>query len=323
MKKIMDECALTKENVMLSRILSVYVFAAVIVCSPFVFTGCDGDVALNLSADSTVTYKVTESNQKQVKFERPSENTVSDKVTKSQVTITFDQKVTSVEDGNAIADITVKALSYNSKNSKGGGFSFNSSKDTNAPMAALIGQSYTIKITADGKASLLDGKVISSAVRAGRDSKIAKALFSADSVARRHGIAALQGREAGAKKWTVVEKSPKAMMQSKDYEKIYEVVGTEKIDGQKIAVVDMTTIPAASGGMGGMFAMFGDKIEADFKDEYVGQLKLNIQTGAIVSYYENLDTSWTAVDTSKATGDKAPDMLIIGFMKTYKIEAIN
>ena len=309
---------------MLSRILNVCVLAVVVVCSPFVFTGCDGDVALNLSPDSSVTYKVTESSQKQVKFERPSESESSDKVTKSEMAITFDQKIISVEeDGSAIAQITVKALNYNSKNPKGSGFVFDSSKDTNAPMAALIGQSYTIKMTTDGQASLVDGKAIVGAVKAGRDSKIAKALFSADSVAGRHSIAALQGREAGAKKWIVIEKSPKGMMQSKDYEKIYELASMEDIDGQKIAVVKMTTIPAASGGMGGMFAMFGDKIESDFKDEYAGQLKLNVQTGAVVSYYENLDASWTAIDTSKNTGEKAPDTLTIGFIKTYRMEAVN
>ena len=92
------------------------------------------------------------------------------------------------------------------------------------------------------------------------------------------------------------------------------------VDGGKVAVVTMETIPGSQQAGGGMFAMFGDKIESDFQDTYSGKMELDLGSGRLLTYNEDLDATWTAIDKSKADSGKEPDLLIIAFAKQHSIE---
>lgn len=315
------------------------VFAGVLVIGfSLIFVGCgeSADVVLKLSTDSTASYKISSYMRKQVKFERPSEDTISDKVTENSVEIIVDQKVISVDEaGAAIAEMTVKGLKYKQSSPKGVALDFDSSREADASnkLMAVIGKSYKVKLAGDGTASLVDSAAVTSAVAGGMEGKIAKSLFGAKSVGSLHSVVGLSGKDKDGNeikktdlkvgsKWVVSEASPKGMMQSKNYEKIYELNEVKDVDGAKVAVVTMETIPGGQQSGGGMFAMFGDKIESDFQDSYSGKMELDLSSGKIVSYDEGLDATWTAIDKSKADAGKEPDILVIAFAKKHSIEEV-
>lgn len=296
----------------------------------FFITGCSEktDLSLKLAPQSVQTYKYNQETTKQVKFERPSEKETSDKVTKSAFDITFDQKVLNVEpDGSVIAQITVKSFAYTIESPKKDEAA--SEAATVQPVDALAGKSYTIKLSPAGKAELVDAAEVLAAVTEGRNARVVQSFFSADSVAQRHSIAALSNAKnlssiKSGEKWTVAEASPKGMMQSKNYEKIYTLKEAKKNKaGDKIAVIEMTTIPAEGPASAGMFAMFGDKVESDFKDSYTGVFEYNLTKGKIIKYNEALNADWVAVDKSKQKADEAPDTLTIAFKTSFNIESVN
>ncbi len=289
-----------------------------------VFSGCaqKAEVELNFDQDTPVTYQYQEENLKQVKFERPSEEEVSDKVTKSTMTIVYDQKpVEILEDGSMLAKVTLTKLSFNSTSPKGTGLNFDSSNEKNEknPLNKLIGQSYKIKISQTGQVEVvepLDLQVVAKTA----EFNTAERIFSKEMIQKRHNIEALtsmpQEQLKQGMSWSVTEESPKGMMQSKNYEKIYTFKGIEN----GIAEIEMTTIPAEGQAGAGMFAMFGDDIQSDFVDTYEGVLKFSVDTGKILVYSEDLDATWTAVDNSKS--QEIPDTLIIRFGKKFSLKSV-
>lgn len=296
----------------------------------FFVTGCSEktDLSLKLTPQSVQAYKYSQETVKQVKFDRPSEKETSDKITKNAFDMTFDQKVLDVEkDGSVIAEITVKSFAYTLESPKGAEGTSEEAKTQSVD--ALAGKSYKIKLSPAGKAELVDASAVLAAVTSGRDARIVQSFFGADEVAKRHSIAALSNAKnlssiKSGEQWTVTEESPKGMMQSKNYEKIYTFKEAKKNDaGNKIAVIEMATIPAEGPVSAGMFAMFGDKIESDFKDSYAGVFEYNVSTGTILKYNEALSADWVAVDKSKQKNDELPDTLTISFKNNFSLESVN
>lgn len=312
----------------------------VCICLPMLYLGCteSTDIVLNLEKDSITTYKSVSETKKQVKFERPSENEVSDKITSNCFEMVFDQKVTSIsEQGCAEAQITIKELKVNSQSPKGVGIEFDSAAENadKLPLYAVIGKSYKISIMPDGSAKALDTNEVKDALKGAKESRLAAAYFGDEEIQKRHGVAALTGLDKEgnpvSKKnlklgstWTVIEDSPKGMMQTKQYEKIYKLQEIKEDNGSQIAVVTMNTIPAEGQSSAGIFAMFGDKIDADFKDTYTGRMELDLTTGKIISYNEDLQADWVAVDRSKSKKDQsaAPDILTIGYTSKVSLNIV-
>lgn len=313
---------------MLRKTLAV---SAVCVCLVgFFVTGCSKktDLSLKLAPQSVQTYKYNQETVKQVKFERPSEKETSNKITKSAFELIYDQKVLNVDkDGSVIAEITVKEFAY----TIGANGDSNSTEEVKTQtVGALAGKSYKIKLSPAGKAELVDASEILPAVTEGREARILQLFFGAESVAQRHSIAALSNAKNPSsiktgEQWKVSEESPKGMMQSKNYEKTYTFKEAKKNKaGDKIAIIEMTTIPAEGPVSNGMFAMFGDKIQSDFKDSYTGVFEYNLSKGTIIKYNEVLNADWIAVDNSKPKGgDELPDTLTIAFKNSFNLEAVN
>jgi hypothetical protein len=282
------------------------------------------------NAGDVATYKVMQETVKEVSFEQPSLNKSKLDTTKSTVEMTFDQSVKEVqEDGSAVFDITVKALKIYSKGQKGVNLDYDSAKEANKNdgLTKLIGKSYTIKIAADGKASLVD----SSAIKSSATTREAKALISEDAIEQRHSIIPMpeDGSAVIAKNktWTTLGSTPKGALQPKAFEKIYKVDGIKDTANGKVAVVDMNGVEtnkkvegfdASSGGLGVMANIF------DSSADYTGQMKYNITTGKLVSYNETLTSEHVAAEEPKG-GDpsKGPDVLTMRFISKYSIESVD
>ena len=273
--------------------------------------------------------KVVQETTKEVSFEQPSLNKSKVDTTQSIVEMSFDQKVASVEaDGSAIFDVTITAIKLYSKGQKGVNIDYDSTREADKAdqMTALIGQSYKVKIAADGKASVVDAAAITEAAK----SREAKALVSAESIEKRHSITAMPDEGVAAlaknKSWTKLGTTPKGALQPKAFEKVYALDTIEQTADGKVAIVKMNAVEtnktvegfdASTGGLGVMANIF------DSTSDYTGQLDYNITTGKIKSYKETLKSEHVAAEEPKG-GDasKGPDVLTMRFINSYSFEVV-
>lgn len=299
------------------------------------------DMALNFQQGNTTTYKVYEETAKTYKFEQPSINKVTDKDTVVKSEIIFDQEILSVdEQGNARVQVTIKDLMYYSQNPKGIAMDYDSRRDNNEDkgLDKVLGKTYTFTLTPNGEVTNIDSKQALATTRGGLAGKISGRLLDKDSIKERHEILALAGKNLEGQiisknnlkpgdTWSVVTASPPGMLQAKSYEKVYTLEKIVTKDDAKIAYVSMQARPSAvrakdmpedAGSMGFFANMF------DFTDDYSGQLILNLQTGEIISYNEDLMAKWVAAESpEEQKSDKGPDVLTMGFNKLYNIEQVD
>ena len=105
---------------------------------------------------------------KDYSFVQPSINKTKERHTVGRVEMVFAQKIENVDQqGNATADITIKELKYLSEDPQGKTMDFNSTAEGSKsdPLFALIGQSYKIKITPNGKVEIVDAKAAREVVK--------------------------------------------------------------------------------------------------------------------------------------------------------------
>ncbi len=116
-------------------------------------------LALKFTPADSTTYKVTTDADNSIIWEgadpgKPKGFTGGH--TGRKIEITFTQQIQSTDDkGNAVAKITIKQLRYLAKVKNDITMDFDSSRqqDRQNPLSKLIGQSYTIEITASGQVS--------------------------------------------------------------------------------------------------------------------------------------------------------------------------
>ena len=162
------------------------------VCLLACLTGCAKQASLTLkfAPEDTTTYRVSTEMIKDFRFEQPSLTPPKLKEEQSGTTVdvTFEQKIDKIQsDGSALATVTVKEIVYIVKDKDTLKFDFDSTRqaDKDKPLAKAIGQSYTIKISPAGVAEVVDAKDARSAVTAGYEGKVAKALFSDKRIKKR------------------------------------------------------------------------------------------------------------------------------------------
>lgn len=280
------------------------------------------------SVGDVETYKVMQETTKEVGFEQPSLNKSKLDTTQSTVEMVFDQEPVEVADnGDAVFNIHIKAIKLYSKGQKGVNIDYDSSReaDKTHEISKLLGKSYKIKITADGKASLVDASEASS-VSSARE---VKALVSSEAIENRHSIMATpqEGEAVIAKNksWVNLGSTPKGALQPKAFEKTFTLSEIKDAPEGKIAVIDMSAIETnkkvegfdSTGGLGVMANIF------DSTSDYSGKLEYNITTGKIVSYSENLVSEHIAAEEPRG-GDasKGPDVLTMRFISAYSIEEV-
>ena len=309
--------------------------AKAVICLMPLMAGCGqtATFALKFTPEDLTTYKLTTETEQSVIWEGPLVNKPKGFVgghTGNKIEMTLTRRIKSIDEtGNAVAEITIKGMKYLAKVRDNIILDFDSSreKDRNQPLGKLVGQSYTIEITASGEVSkILD---ISAARTAVGSTPRALRLLSDNVIREQHSIPALpvsQMRQLRTgESWSNIKTFSFGRMGAKSYERIYKVKEIKDVDGRKMALVEMSVVPSSERAKElhkeqatDLFAkMFDNPIE-----KYEGRLKLDLTAGKVEQYIEEFRSEWVAVDPM-ATENEEPDMLRMGAVRLYRVERID
>jgi hypothetical protein len=296
------------------------------------------ELALKFTPEDLTTYKVTTETEQSVIWEGPETNRPKSFIgghSGSRIEMTFTRRIQSVDDqGKAVAEITIKGLKYLVKVRDNIILDFDSSreKDRNNPLGKLIGQSYTIEITASGEVSkVIDVSSARTAVEGSASAnQRAAQLLSTKLIKEQHSIPALpaagenQLQTGGS--WSNIKTFSFGPLGSKSYERIYELKEIKDADERRTAVVEMSVVPSSEKAkelhkeqvISFFSQMFDNPLET-----YTGQLKLDLTAGKIEQYLEEFRSEWVAVDTMPGKESEEPDTLRMGAIRLYRIERID
>jgi hypothetical protein len=293
-------------------------------------------LALKFIPNDSTTYKVTTDADNSLTWEsadsdKPKGFTGGHTGRKSE--ITFTQQIQSTDNkGNAVAKITIKQLKYllTVKNDITMDFDSSRQQDRQSPLSKLIGQSYTIEMTASGEVSkIIDVNDARAAVKgASAADKTAANLLSDEAITERHKIPALPAADKNqlrtGENWSSIKSFSFTMMGSKAYEKIYTLKEIKDVDNRRIAIAQMQAVPSAERAKelheeqsASFFANMSDNTET-----YTGELKLDLTGGKVEEYRENLTTEWLIVDPNPKENEP-PAALKMGALRSYSIEKID
>ena len=293
-------------------------------------------LALKLAAGDSTTYRITRQNDKSVDWQGPDESKPKQFTgghTGSRIEMTFTQQIQSTDDkGNAVAKITIKGLKYFTRVKDQAVLDFDGSreKDLSSPLSKLIGQSYTIELTAPGQVSkVIDAAGARAAVQGDSSAhKTAANLLSDDTIKEMHTVSALPPADKDqvrpGENWSSIESFSFDLMGAKSYEKIYTLKEIEKKQNHRIATALMKAVPSAAmakelhkeQGSPFLSNMF-DNTEA-----YSGELKLDLTDGKVNHWREELTIEWMIADPN-AKPDEQPAALKMTATRLYSIERID
>jgi hypothetical protein len=285
----------------------------------------------------SVTYKVIVEAQKSVKWEGPlakKPNAFKGGRTSTKIEMTFAQTIHNVDDnGNAIAEITIKDLIYLAQVANDVVLDFDSSKekDPNSPLKKLVGQSYTIEISPAGQVlKVIDTKQAQTVIKGNtRIYEAALQLLDEEVVKQRHTIPALailkdKNQFRPGEKWSEIETLSFDMMGFKTYEKTYELKEIEDADGYLVAVAEMNAIPstelaedANQNRQANIFSRMFDNIE-----KYTGQLRFDLTAGNVQQCHEKLEVEWVIADPSTKQGEE-PSVIRMKADRFYSMERVD
>lgn len=293
-------------------------------------------LALNFKPNDVSTYKVITESRKSVSWEGP----VSSKPkafkggeTGDRSEITFTQQIKSVDEaGNATAQITIKKIKYLANIREGVAIDFDSSreKDKADPMNSLTGQSYSIKLTSAGQVvTVIDTRDALGVIKGDSASaKTARSLIGDELIQQRHSLPALPAAEKSSvskgESWSTLKSFDFGMLGAKSYERVYKLARIEDSDKGKVVVAEMDAVPsvdkaAEQSPSGGFLSKLFDNTE-----KYTGRLTMNLTTGKVGEYREELKSEWLAVDPESAKKpDEEPAALRMKAFRLYQIEKID
>ena len=322
-------------------------------CFSVYFAGCaqQADLSLKFAPDRNDTYIITTETSQSVTFSQPALDKIKKDETGTKIVMTVTQQFQSTdENGVSIVKFTLDDIATKIVDKTGVKFDYDSqrTKDKGKPFSKLLGKTYTLKITPDGKVNVTDAKSIRSAVTSGYDGRIAKSLFSDEGIIATHEILALPETPADFSQasepvtfkvgdtWVKLKGSHPKLLKPKSFEKTYTITSIEKIDGKTVATVEMDAIESAvpapdhpkSQGMGFMAKMF------DTEETFTGILTFDVDSGKILSYDETLIGDYVAAPDDliapqsvakddEDSEDVEPDSLMMGFLHTVKMELVN
>lgn len=312
--------------------------ASAVICVLLLTAGCaqTATLALKFTPDDVTAYKVTTERERGVIWEGPLINKPKSFVgghTGSKIEMTFTQRIQSVDDeGNAVAKITIKRVKYLAKVKDNIILDFDSSreKDRNNPLGKLIGQSYTIEITASGQVSkVIDVSGARTAVGGASANQRAARLLLAEVIKEQHSIPVLSAVEKNqlrpGESWSDIKTFSFGPMGSKSYERIYELKEIKNIAGRRIAIIKMSVVPSSEKAkelhkeqVTGFFSKLFDTTET-----YTGELRLDLTAGKVEKYFEEFRSDWIAVDPMAPEKENEPDMLRMSATRLYRIERID
>jgi hypothetical protein len=311
------------------------VLAGLTISLAIVMSGCkaktSADLSLKFAPDQTATYKSVSDVVKDFRFEQPNLGKLREEQTRTSVEMTFTQTVQRVDDeGSAIAQVTIDGLTVTIINKNEPRLSFDSSneEDLKSPLAKVLGQSYTIRISPNGEVTVVDAKAALASVPSGYENKVVASLLSDENIIQRHQIQALPKDAETASvgsSWNVVTASPPGLLAPKSYKKVYTLSDIKTVSDSRIATVNMTAgedaepVAGVSAGGMGMFAKMFDN-----EDTYTGSMKIDLETGTLLKAEETLVSTYLAQEMPE-NGDpaKGPDTLTMQFTNRVGLEKLN
>ena len=294
------------------------------------------DLVLKFTPQEITTYRLARENDRSVEWEGPAESRPKGFTgghSGNRMEMTFTQKIQSVEDnGNAIAQITIKALKYLTRVKSNVTLDFDSSKeeDSSNPLGELIGQSYMVELTPFGDVSkVVDARDARSAV-AGATSghKLAINLLSDEAIKDRHTISALPDANDHlihiGESWSRIKSFTFDLMGAKTFEKIYTLDEVRNIRDHRIAIARMEAVPSAAQAK----ELYKEQVTSSFSqmfdntEKYTGELQLDLTDGKVVSCHEEMLIEWFIVDPNPKD-DERPAALRMGTSRLASIERID
>ncbi len=306
--------------------------AALLISMLLLASGCSQTSTLA----NTPAYKVTTETKRRVDWEGNPSNrpaSLSGAQTSNKTEITFNQDIQSIDNqGNTIAKITITDLKYllEEKNAIVLDFDYSRTEDKEESLAALIGKSYTIEITPTGEVSkIIDiNDTLAAVEESSLNNPTALKLLSTDAIKKRHTISALPDMKMSELKegqtWSKIENFSFGLMGAQSYEKTYTLEKIEESDNHRIATARMNAIPSVEKAKE-LYQEQGTSVfssMSDNKDTYTGLLKLDLTTGQIEEYSENLTAEWVIVDPNPQNPER-PVALKMTSVQSYSIEKIN
>jgi hypothetical protein len=341
----------------ISRIFSVS--AMTIICLGVLVSGCQGPVAKpsgepvvkpksrrvgtgitlaqKFRVDDTTAYKLMIETGRTVKFEGTLDKepglTGGENLTRVEMSVS--ERIVSINDqGTARAKVTITGLKMQEQRAKEGmviDYDSTRKKDFTNPLGNLIGKSYTIDIGPSGQVGVIDVGEASAAMQGSTDAhKAGNTLVGSASLKELHEITAFPPAEKNTvklhDKWSNMKNFNFDMMGKKAYERVYSLAKIENRGVNEIAVVDMNALPTTGGPdqagkeqPANPFAKMFDNAE-----KYAGELKLDLTTGKVDVYWEDLKTEWIIADpTAQAQPNKQPDVIRMIAVHKHRIERVD
>lgn len=234
------------------------------------------------------------------------------------------------EQGNIIAKITINALKLYSavRDSVVTEFDSSGPHSQTSPLAKLIGQSYTIELSPAGRfVQVADAAAARNAVKgASAEHNRAQSILSNEAIQRRHGLAALPGRQLAVNdRYSSVTSFHFPLLGTKAYERVYTVTRFDDRDGRKVAIIEMAATPTTASAEGlnkdEVMTGFADKLDHDYT--YNGLLQFDTTNGLVEHYSEELSTEWVFADPTIAKDQNAPvPTIVMGAVRSYTIDRI-
>jgi len=291
-------------------------------------------LALKFTPGDSTTYRVTTETTRKAVWEGMDERKPTGfkgGQSGNKIEITFNQNILSTnENGNAVAEITIEKLKYLTKIADNIVLDFDSSRESDRQnsLSRLIGQRYKIEFTPFGqiKKGYNTDSIQAAFMAATAQNKLANRLLSEDAITQRHSIPALPAGDKTqfniGESWEVVKDISYDQMGVKSFGKTYTLEDIEDRNNSRIAVVRMNAIPSAKHAKELYQTQTTLSFPHDSTDTYSGRLKLDLLGGKIEEYNEKLTTEWIIIDPASKNKER-PDSIRMSETRSYSIERID
>ncbi len=319
---------------MINRYFRTVLIAGILLCLGFC-VGCQKNAETSALEKQPLKYAaISEITQiAEFKGDVPAQTKAKGGKNYNKIVVEFQQQTSEPNEENIrTADITITDIRF-LQDIRGNtvlDFDSKGKSDLKSPISKLIGKSYSVELKPNGMVTEINGAAELRELVKGNEysNKAAGLLVTDKAIMRRHGAAAYPPKDKikdlkPGNKWTSLDSFSFKTMGAKAYEKIYKVEEIKKSNGQKTAIINMEAIPTAK-----MAEELHEKERThDFskmfesEDKFTGQLKLDMNTGNIIEYNENLEAKWNTMVPQKK--DKEPAFLVMTAERNFKLKKLD
>jgi hypothetical protein len=290
------------------------------------------ELALKFVPGQATTYKITSEQQKSIEWKgspsaKPAQFT--DGRSGTYVELTFEQRVQQVQDdGGAVLEITIKGLKYVGEAVNKVVLDFDSTRQEDAgnPLMKLVGKGYQVKMSPKGQVVEISnvGPVRQAVQGSLPGHNVALRLLADDEIRSRHEIvalSALKGRSVRpGQTWSSIKTFSFDDLGAKTYERVYTLKPVQQSNG-RLAVVEMKAIPSAALAeelykrqKANPFAGMSDNTGS-----YEGRLVLDLDSGQIREYTEQMQNEWIIADP---TSGQNPAAIRMAARRLHRLEQV-